>query len=179
MVPDLRGHGLSDSARGKNLRPDRLAKDMEEFCKELALDRVFLVTQSFGGWVGLHLLRRNTPDLQIERFYAFAPNWFSEPRKRSEVKDWVPSTARILWRLGRLNGFLSKRSLARVNYASYAGRKDFYIPRMHKEAGSLSWRIYASRFVALQDSRHHRCPDWESLASLPVSVFAAREDRMV
>ena len=179
VAPDMRGHGLSGSARGKRLTPNQQAKDMTDVCKELALGKVFVVTQSFGGWVGLHLLRQNTPGLRIERLYAFAPNWFLEPRKISEMKDWIPRTAKLLWRVGRLNGFLRKRILVRIDYTHYAGRRDFYIPRIHEEVASMSWPTFAARFVALQTIRHRRGLGWESLSSLPVSIFAAREDRMV
>lgn len=179
VVPDLRGHGLSDSARGRGLRTKRLSEDTAEICQQLGLKKIIVVTQSYGGWIGLGLLEKNISGLEIEALYAFAPNWFVESRPWSEIKEWAPRSARILWRLGRLNGFLSPRKPARLDYDRYAGRPDFHIPRMQEEVRSMSWPRFAPRFIAMQRLRHRRCPDWASLGSLPVTLVLAREDRLV
>jgi len=152
---------------------------MAEVCRALGLEDVFLVTQSFGGTVGLTLLQQAPSKLRIEALYAFAPNWFVRPRKWREVRGWLPGTAKLLWRLGRRSGFLGNPVRGRIDYESYAGRRDVDLPRMSEELRSLSWRVYALRFLALQRSRHRRTPDWQEISTLPVSIFAARRDTMV
>ena len=179
VVPDLRGHGLSDSAGGRGLGTKRLSEDTAEICRQLGLKKIIVVTQSYGGWIGLRLLEKNIPGLEIGGLYAFAPNWFADSRPWSEMREWAPRSARILWRLGRLNGFLSRRRPARLDYDQYAGRPDFYIPRMQEEVQSMSWPSFAPRFIAMQRLRHRRCPDWPSLGSLPVTIVATREDKLV
>ncbi|MEE3327720.1 MAG: alpha/beta hydrolase [Myxococcota bacterium] len=179
IVPDMRAHGLSDSGRRRSLGPGGLSKDVGEMCEQLTLKKIIVITQSFGGWVGLKFLEQEAPEIEIEGLYAFAPNWFAESRPWSEIGEWLPRTARILWRLGRVNGFLSRRKPARLDYDRYKGKPDFHMPRMHEEVRSMSWFTYAPRFVQLQWLRHRPCPDWKSLAPLPVVLVAAREDRLV
>ena len=43
----------------------------------------------------------------------------------------------------------------------------------------MSWPSFAPRFIAMQRLRHGRSPDWASLRSLPVTLFAASQDRLV
>ena len=179
VVPDMRAHGLSDSTRTRIVGPNRLSKEVAEICEKLDLRRIIVVTQSFGGWIGLRLLQDHPPDLEIEGFHAFAPNWFMEPRPWREIREWLPRSRRILWRLGRTNGFLSRRKPTRIDYDRYAGTPDFHPPRMREEVSAMSWPSYAVLFSRIQWLRHGWCPDWTSLSPLPVQIMAARHDKLV
>lgn len=179
VIPDMRGHGLSDSARRRGLGADDLAKDVIEIARQLGLTKLIVVTQSYGGWVGLRLLEEKASGIEIEKLYAFAPNWFFKARPRSEMKEWIPRSARILWRLGRRNGFFRRRKPARLDYSRFAGQPDFHIPRMEEEARSMSWLTFARRFTAIQEIRHRPGPEWKAMQELPVTLIGARQDRMV
>ena len=178
LVPDQRGHGLSDGSRVRDLGPDGLAADAALLCAELGLERVILVTQSYAGRIGLELLRSAPDGLVIDGLFAQAPSWVARSHPLRELPLRLLRTSRLLWRIGRHVGCAAHREPMRKDYPAYAGQPDIHPPRMIEEARSVSWFVYAALFLEAQGGRYRRPPDWSSLAHLPVWMFASRHDRL-
>jgi zeaxanthin glucosyltransferase len=192
---DLRGHGLSahssETHAGKlsptivtektwpGLRPELFAKDVLAVCDYLSISEAFIVSQSYGGMVGLELLRMDLEQRRFQKLFAFAPPFVSQ---KAPYRDYVPHVydgIKIIVKLGAHIGFNRKRILYRKDYPGYNNTPDIYIPRIVSECKNLSWVFYSWKFMENWMAVYGKQNDWKSERALPIYLFAAKHDKLV
>lgn len=93
--PDQRGHGQSEAPHDE-IRVERLADDLLELCRELALDRPVLVGHSLGACVAVEAAARQPG---LARGVALVdPALLFHERAASRLADFVDQLTRHEWR---------------------------------------------------------------------------------
>ena len=104
VVPDLRGHGLSDNPEGAaGMNGHRFAQDISRFCDQIGIERAAFFGYSMEATVVLHLAL-SRPDLVAAAVLAAASFTVPEPVRASMRDMSVFLSSRMVVRTPRRRG---------------------------------------------------------------------------
>ena len=179
VAADYRGHGLSGASSGRRMNVGQFARDAISICNSLDLSRIWLMSQSLGGRVGVAMMKNKPEQLTIDGFFAFAPPWRLRRASIKRLPGTVRSSFRLLRTMAKSTGYRSGRVPSRQPYTSMYDMPDFHMPVMIDEVKSLSWRRYARLFLAMRFDDFRPDGGWSLQSPCPIHVYAARKDRYV
>ena len=149
VVPDLRGHGLSDNPEGAaGMNGHRFAQDISRFCDQIGIERAAFFGYSMGATVVLHLAL-SRPDLVAAAALAAASFTVPEP-VRASMRDMSVSVL--------ANGWFGPPGEEADRYRSV-------FVASHAALGPDHWQIVMGDFIA-----HFGRPDaddYPALNSMP------------
>ena len=179
IAPDFRGHGLSGSSPGRRMKVRQFARDARTICAELGVSRTWLFSQSFGGRVGVELLRRPSSELDIEGLFAFAPTWRLKKSPLKRLPKTVLSCVRHIRAMARTAGYHAVRTPSRQEYALMRDMPDFHRPVMREEVRSVSLRRFARLLLGMKLADFRRDGGWNLQTDRLVQVYAGRNDKFI
>lgn len=178
-TPDMRGHGLSDTSSLRKLRLQQFARDVVRICATLGEKELVLVGMSYGGSVGLEVLRAQADVPRVLALIAYAPPWHVARQSPSHALRSLRSLGRFLRLVARGSGYTFRRRPARVDYPTYRDTPDFHLPLLAAEARVTSWVRLAWLLLSLRLRAYLKNPKWSTLGHLPLYLFGGRHDRFV
>ncbi len=179
IAPDMRGHGLSDESAGRKMNLRQFTRDAVHICMELGETSIFIISQSYGGCIGIEMLRSSLSPLTVEGLYSFGPPWLACRPPLRDVPKVLYRISKYVGRIGLVSGFSRIRQPERQDYISFKGIQDFHRPLLVAEAKSLSWVRYARLIYTLRIREFGPAIKWEKLAKKNVHLFLARSDKVI
>jgi pimeloyl-ACP methyl ester carboxylesterase len=179
LAVDLVGTGLSQgTALGSS--PWETASYLKKLCIDHGFNRPYVITLSFGGYIGLELLGLRSDEFQPLSLFAIVPPFEGHEESWTQKIRNILSVWRFGWNMALGAGLPMKRTMHRIRYEKYTDMNDLAKIRYHDAARCLGSPGFLWMFVALGLKRADHPKRWaEFKAKYSVEVFEATDDELV